>query len=562
MSRKNTNLSVLAMLLPGLALFVKPGITFAAPNKHIAKQATSASEIKPDISPFFLFLKQQAQKNGTVYLVEGEPALVPVSEKAEADTKPPTSLQEWATAYGYRAEALPSGIVVFHKTYYDERDLPSVTLAEWQAAVKDMKAIINAASPHVTMPPGKTDSMAQGIMDTFTPAQLAAMRRGQAEVEQRQSGKAPTVTDTMRRDNGVSVSALSPSQKAAVWQAARFIYVQNSLVDAERGFIQSETVLAGNPVFKFHDMNGVRLFGYEIKSPGGKEARFVSLSNPYQFMSSPDGIRPLRGRDKDTFLVPVQNDPTVPSTKNTQSILPLAIPLKDLVRRLNIQDTTTSAKPITVDDELGAKRITVAGNLAKANPLNVVRAVASVYGLRVVNSANQIVLTRPRVRTTDDPARVGDALEEVMPLPFLNAYHRIIRKDDPVVQGITLSKGMQVTSEKVSAGLRWASIRRIRETISQKIEKSATKEVSLADFDDVEKEAFATILMSYGLKSLVGFAATPAPAFITDFDTTIVIGSVELGRKGEPWLTVFLGQRVSDGSLVQESGFSSRIHPQ
>ena len=551
---KNT---VPAIVVLGLMSFIKPGTAFAAPKNQTAPQATSSAspQTKPAAPPFFDYLTRQA-KNASVYFVEGEPARYIVTDDAEAARS--RSLPDEAARYGYQTETLPSGIVVFHKTYYDEGDLPSVTVEEWRAAVKDMRAIINAVSPHMDMSSPRIH-LADGIINSFTPQQIAAMERGRDEIDQRQQAKKPpAVTEAMVQQNGLPVSALNAQQKAEVWRIVRFLSVQNALVEAERGFLKSEVILdETTPVFMFQKIEGVGLFGYEIKRLSDTEAHFVSLSYPYQFSGSLDGTMPtLYTKAKKEFMVPLQNDPTAPS-KIVDDTNAKAITLEELVALLNAR--SASDKPVVLSQELAAKRITFVGELARVSTLDAVRAVASVYGLRVVNAADQITLTRPRARITSDPAQLSAALEEVIPLPFLHGYYRIGQDDDPATKKIKLASGPNISSDKEVTGLRWAAVRRLRQTVGQKIKAASDNRVPLSGLDAKEKEAFATILMSYSLKSLADFIKLPTPAYVTNFNNTVLVGSSGKGSDGKPWLTFFLAQRLSSGSLVQESGFSSPI---
>ena len=512
-------------------------------------------------SSFFDYLKAQAEKTGNLYLIEGEPARTIVAEPTQSDgknAKEAVSLQDMATRYGYRAETLPSGIVIFHKTYYDEYDLPSVTLEEWVAASRDIAAIVSAVSPHLDPSTDTGHPIADSILQTFSASQLAALQRGKTEIETR--GKnAPPMTDKTAQESGLPVARLNAAQKAGVWQAARFIYVQNSLRDTERTFAALLVLTGENQTqtnFVFDQVNGLRLFGYTTKTRD--KAAFVALSKPYQFVTRLDGGTYPHLNDKKDFLVPPTSDPTDPVQKNDAAVpaaLPAALSLKELVERLNAEKTAD--KPLFVSDILAAKRVSVAGNLSRKTPLDVIRAVSTVFGLRVVNAADQITLTRPRARITSDPAQTRSAIDAVLPLPFLNAYTRTIRTDDPASQAVPLPGGGSIKTEAVSVGVRWAALRRLRTTVEQKINASPHHLVPLADLDAPEKEAFATVLMSYCIKSLAEFTKKPVPLYITDFNQTVLTGALERGRDNKQWLTLFMGRRLANGTLVQEGGFSS-----
>ena len=539
----------------GLVSFTKPGDAFSAPPAPTVKQITPAPQ-KPNPSPFFEFLKQQAKKNGTVYLVEGEPAQQTVETGAGGADANSGSLQEVAVRYGYQAETLPSGIIVFHKTYYGEAGLPSVTLDEWLAAVKDMKAIINAVSPHIPPLNNTTYPVSEGIKSTFTPAQFAAMQRGMAEVEAQAKNVTP-MPPQVADENGLLVANLSGAQKKEVWRVARYFYLQAPLQNAQDNLIYSEALAKAGAV-SFASRNGV--FGFEVNLGEAVqgEARFVSLSNPYQITSTLQGQAVTR-KEGATFIVPA-NDPTTPLPIKSSGP-PLFITLKRLGQIM--QNNSAAGQQIVVSDALAAKRVSVAGDISKPSVVDVFKAVAALYGLRVVQTTKQIALLRPRARITDDPAQLLRALEEMMPRPFLNAFDRTIRPDDPALRKVDLPNGTVFETNVAVAGLKWAAVRRLRQTLEAKINRAPTKSVPLAECDEDEKEAFATVLMAFSLDDLANFIKRPAPAYITQFDQTVLIGGISQGTDGRRWLSFFMGRRMPDGTLAQGGdGFAAPLKAQ
>ena len=463
------------------------------------------------------------------------------------------SLSDVAARYGYRAETLPSGIVVLRKTYYDENDLPSVTLAEWLAAVKDIKALINAVSPHIGPLNSKTYPLFEGIKNTFTSEQFAAMQRGAAEVTAQQGKNARPVSSEAADKNGVRVANLSPAQKNEVWRVARYFYLQSPLQNGQNNLNQSETLLKSG-VF-FTSRGGVFGFSAEASEAAQNNPLFVGLSNPYQMPTTLQGeAAPLT--EGATFIVPA-NDPTAPlPLKNL--VTSLSVTLKQLSEQ--IQSNVAAGPKIMVSDALAAKRVSVAGNISRPSAGEVARAIAALYGLRVVNTQNQITIMRPRVRLTNDPAQLPTALEEMMPRPFLNAWNRTIAPNDPASRQVTLPNGTVFETNAAVTGLKWAAVRRLRQTVEPKISHAPTQEVKLSECDDREKEAFVAVLMSFVVEEMTDFIKRPVPSYITDFDQTVLVGGISQGDDKRRWFSFFLGQRMPDGSLGQGGdGFSTPL---
>lgn len=307
-----------------------------------------------------------AQQTHTTLVVEDQPlkssldaAKAPkVSVGGEAFS---TLLPKIAAAYDYDVLPLENASVagrvfLLKKRFTDPNDLPDVTLAECNEALKNIADLIAPFNPHFTQGGIEKTPAMRDFLLSLTPAQIQGLGD---------------------KEHGLPVASLDLPQQQVVQLLLQFFYVQMPTRDLPSLMQQIKSATESDPQFCQHDINdlystksprflSLNLFGFELPQAivGGKKAtpRFTILSQPKGLTQKGGALIVNASTVQDgLFILPEGPDPSDPIQTGEKPVLPVLFgsTLSEILNRLNHKPNNQFS--MSVDPILASKRAAVFG---------------------------------------------------------------------------------------------------------------------------------------------------------------------------------------------------------
>lgn len=407
-----------------------------------------------------------------------------------------------ADAYDYDVEYRNS-VYLLKKRYSDIRDLPAVTLEEYSQAVQDILTVLRpfAASTQFPVRHIALDDIIPDLATTLTPEQMQALR-----------------------DRKLAVAALTPEQKAKVWQFVCYFYAQTPFGKAEEAAFEFKGVPQASV--------GVDQKGY---------SQFGTTFHPFVYQTlSYDGQSVLRTFEQDTVMTVSPGGVTL-----SEPVLPpeqAEFMGKDAPITLAQEVTTLNKRGLhaTVDAALRVKPVSIAGD-GNATPKRMLQALADVYGLRVTEPSGKdkaVRLTRPLFRVPLEAAALPECVWEVVPEPLQRAIHRgeraAIERDAQKVLTAAPGDFLQATQRlderrtedrERPRKLQAEAVRRLHRASDLYVsQQKQVKFLPVAEMAEPDREAFGLALMTDLLDAVRANYDRPTPAYVLNFDQLILGG--------------------------------------
>lgn len=525
-----------------------PSPPFSAQDAAVLSQVGSA-------------MSYAAKRAGVALVPEGEPfkkTLTP-SELQEINTHVPPKelLAQIALAYDYDAEPQKEGlVVVLRKRYTDPDDLPFITMAEADAVLRDMSRLIAALSPPNPDSNADQHSALGEFAASLSPEQQAAMANPK---------------------EGLAIGKLSPLQKDRLWQVPLSVYAQRP--DSLIRQIKKQVVGTSDPQTAIgregtDAARNISWFGYAVFVPGAvKNRRFRAMNMTNSAIGNSFSIRNS----------PEDNDQTVPKVarpidgEEKQGETPLAISLREAVRQTRSR-APDDVLPVVVAEEVAEKPVVLI-NASTAPPQTLLRALTETYGLLLVKQVDGVqYLGRPRLPKVKTFADLPQALQALMPLPFMRALqwqddrildeqvrlarqglsdYRLKRFSTPAAttkagsgsfpspaadaaEGAALEKELarrikqKEKNTKRPEDLRWAAVRHLRTVVEPRLKSEGKPMVLIASLGGMEKAALADFFLTDLWLAVSARITNPTPSYITHFDDGFVFGNPVSLPPGSP----------------------------
>lgn len=382
-------------------LWAALGLVCCQPNTARAQTAASSEAPGPAVSltrtqaaNFQDALMALAEQGRMAIVAEG----VPLHSTLPKDKAPDIAggvplgqaISRVADAYDYAVER-QDHVLILKKRYTDPEDLPGVTLDECRQSLDAVVRVLDAFNPHLKLPGPIDVVLVQDFTNTLTP-------------EQEQAMQAKTL----------HYSDLAPGQQALIVRTILYENVQSPSQDVQN----LQNVFAGMPGAS------VGPIPYDEHGVYGRNGLRLDYLTPILFGPQIGQLQPT-WYDLTSADVPGNMDaPTLSPRTKTGPAAPQGTTVEAVVAGLNARPVPKPAGPLSeVEAPLKAKPVTVAG-LGHATPLEVLRALAAVYGLRIgATDKGGPLLERVSARAPTEVQGLPDALRRALPEPFLRAIH-------------------------------------------------------------------------------------------------------------------------------------------
>lgn len=303
-----------------------------------------------------------------------------------ANTPLSTAVTKIAAAYDYSAER-QGGVFVLKKRYTDPEDLPDVTLDECRQSLDDVLRVLDAFNPHlfISIREPLSDRLAMDFVKTLTPEQERAMQAKNLHYTDLTPGQQALIVRTILYET-------------VQMQADGFQGLQDIFAQAPKSVIRTQA----------QGRKGVFLEYTQTERRDPLYPNFQRLAWASLTFEAPlaDGEAPPPAR-------PVAQSP--PARGAT---------LGEVVDGLNAAlGRKAQEAPMAVEAALRAKPVTAAG-LGNAAPLDALRALAAVYGLRIgASDRGGPLLERASSSAPRALPDLPQALRAALPAPLLRAMH-------------------------------------------------------------------------------------------------------------------------------------------
>lgn len=427
---------------------------------------TTVTLKKEDWTDFDRAIRVVADQGKIAIVAEGLPVLPkfpPEDVPAETMTLG-AALAEIARRFDYEALPVKANSVVFpmQKRYTQPIDIPCVTPEEWALAVKDMTDILRPFRPD---PP---------IVSNETFVKEFARSLSAEQSEQLKSG-------------GLPVASLSEQQKGQTLRLVLVNYgIRYNIFEGMTPFFRRMTKM--DVGFGKHDGLTVLNFGVV----GDSSQSLFEGGTP--FKSHDDGSDiDLSGLTK--------GEANLTKWKADRSI-------QALLSRL----APRSEVPQMADAALEQKIVTVAGE-RNAAPPEILRAIAAIYGLRVLTETgadgkSRLRLTRPRRPQPADLSGVPKALYAALPEPYFRYLQvAITKKEERTGRGV--QGYLTRRQDRTRDALRVAVV-----ALRQSLEERAAREGLTAE---VKRGAKRYPLKTLGVGEQSAFALANSGSILPEF---------------------------------------------
>lgn len=487
------------------------GLNGARAQESVPEPAPASANIKVHLSAaerqtFQSSLDALAAQSHSAIVAEGVPfhPTLPAGQTSRFSKETPLSvmLPALAAAYDYDVE-YRNKVYLLRKKYSDIRDLPAVTLEECTQATQDILTVLRPFAINTEFP---IRGMAlvkvmPELAATLTPEQMQALH-----------------------DRKLAVAALTPEQKAKVWQFVFYFYAQTPFEAAEEAAFDFK----GAPRASVGvDPNGYTFSGasfhpfcYRTLSYEGKSV-LRSFVRGGEIISISHGI----GTTVGPALPP--EEPEAPGAA------PAPVTLAQEVAALN-----TRGLHATVDAALRVKPVSLAGD-DSATPKQILQSLADIYGLRVMEPSGKdktVQLTRPVFRVPLDAAALPECVWRVVPEPLQRAVHKgerdvIEREWQEVTPNGGAMEAMRRLDQRrnddseLPKKLQAEAVRRLRLASDRYVrQQKQIKFLPVAAMAEPDRGAFGLVLMTDLLATVRAEYDRPAPGWITNFDQLVLRG--------------------------------------
>jgi hypothetical protein len=521
-----------------LIVCLSTGVAFGQP---VRDDKTNVHKQPPSVEERFVGKLQSLSLKWKVgFVVEGTPIVeLTVPDMPGASESLQARVATIAGTYDYDV-AHNGTLFLFTKRYTNSADYPDVTPEEYRLSLVAGLRILEGYDPKFAHEDAKGSPIA-AIGRLLTPEQTDALAQG-----------------------GLPVQSLSQSQRDEVRRIALRYYVQLNAQTIRTDTAYFNSIFKQDPVFKWKYVAGVDAFGFEMMIASQPKLVFQPISHLNSLVVSPKGnVARLTVRGKDGSLrngidttdpAAERSDPiTIPPQSHTGSTLNTVA--------VHLNAASNGANVYRIDPTLDSKRVTMVGQ-DHASPYAIFKAIATVYGLQVVQEKDlSLLLTRRRDPTAQTLADVGKALADSVPTPWLRWFHG--RLQSPERRRTGLRPMTKEDYEGPSGLARLAAFRLLRAKIEPLIAGQKDKEIRLSGLQNQDKELFALGLAVPSLGEMTWMGERAVPPYIADFDQIILTGGLTPGPDGKPRLEFFLSYRDPEtGAFSKGVGFFNARVPQ
>lgn len=479
-----------------------------------------------------------AGQAAVTFVTEGRPYKATLGDN-DVPVFPPAGLplreavDKIAAAFDYAVER-QNNTFLLRKRYTDPNDLPEVTLEECALAASDLARVLKPFDSGMKMLGIGRNPAIEKLMKSLTPEQWTLMSKGET-----QKGAHHVIQPI---DAGLPISQLSPEQQQTVRRYALFSYTGENTDIAAQTAQDIKQIAAEGAIFVWRNVNTSRLLGYEL--PAADTSKEQPLFRPLS-----DAAVAMPGGGLRIF-----ESPKTPPVATVQRLKTSRFTLKDALAGLAARHP--GGVSLSVDDALAAKQILVVGG-EKQSPPVLLRALADVYGLRVMTQENGALrLTRRSSRPISEVNQLREAVIWALPDPVIRALQVTTAAPDTG----RVSEGTKPKAPRKSFGamahlartISGAAARDLRADLVPRLSASPTGQAPLLALDPEKRTAFATMLIMDCAQSLEPVLVHPVPNVVSRINQLYITGSVyESERDGKPWYSFFLalpsGQKLIGG---------------
>jgi len=435
--------------------------------------APSIRLTKIHASEFYSAISDLSVQGHVCFVMEGIPLKPHLTDKAVADLTVDMPLvaavAKIAAAYDYDARR-EGGVFVLTKRYTDPTDLPDVTLEECQAAINDVLCVLDAFSPHFaeSIYADGPDDRKDTVISFFHSLSARQLQRAQ--------------------DKSLHYGDLVPEQQGMI--RSLFLY-------------QFDQVPRDKVADGLNELDHAPLSVLTARNEQGFAGVFMEMPTPLS------ASKPI--------LIPISGGmtPLDRAQPNIISATPPPGAVSSMPSDVLLESVVAGLKPIdgqrgAVEKLLQKKPVTVFG-LENARPMDVLRALAVVYGLRIgATDAGAPKLMRRPAPVPEDPRDLPSCVWSILPMPFVRALHIVpVDSSDVAGNASRTSSSAAVDAVKLNPqhiqqlrfmelpnGLRQEAIRRILLAMRPRLIKEGLgAHVAVASLDQDARRALAVALM-------------------------------------------------------------------
>ena len=291
-----------------------------------------------------------------------------------------------------------TSFILFRRSYSNKADVPPVTEKEYAVLFQDIRKILAPFNPNAKgkYPGSSFEPIICKLFDTLTPDQTESARTGD-----------------------LLVSSLTLKQQYMIRRVTHVFYIQFRFPVVKSPAVWMERI-AGKRIGMAHEKDGRKHFGYESNvEPFGKV--FNRFDGGDIVSISPTGERRI--------INPI----TASDYKDGAAVVPSkTLVINDLINVLNKSNT----RAIVSEAAYAEKPIFIVSPVANNKPIEVLNAVADLYGLRVVSNENQDTLTQKRNRLPATMDNVPQAVLNYLPTSLHHAF-----LDEATPYGLSIKPG-------------------------------------------------------------------------------------------------------------------------
>ena len=482
-------------------------------------QAPASKPSAPDAGVRFQkYLTTYAAQNRWAIVAEGAPLSLDESFVDSAKfsrAAPDTQFKIIADAADYDAKhEANSPVWVLTKRYSSPRDMPCVTFAECEAALKKIATYI---SPLVINTTGKGDTaynLVQGLYRTFTPEQKKQM-------QMQASGDRQPMPD-----KPISVAALKPEQQRAAQLMAVRLYLRDF---PERCKSQSDFLK--------------RVEAAKIS----RAAKTKNAADPKVFVlldakTPPDGA-PLGGIG---WL----------AAPDTAVVLPPAAPttLAKEVARIDAAQQTAKQLPCEVDAALADKLLTVAG-MENVDALSQLKALSEIYGLRLrTTNTARIVGFRSDWKDSVTLSNFRDMIAYTLPPAYMRVITGDVSESEIPKTSVLRDLGSSTMRSDFAATADREATKQLHLAHDAETDAAKEKTITVAELTPSQQPAFAFIVMYSFLSDTVRVLNQSVPGIVAhQSDLAVAVQQIK-DTKNVPNLQMTLYYKNPDGSFNPGGG--------
>ena len=367
---------------------------------------------------------------------------------------------------------------------------------------------------------------------------------------------------------GIPVSELTSVQHQEVWRLAMKFFLQAEADRVEESYAAVENRNPPDPVFHWQTIMNVNAFGYDTRSVQLNKILFIPVSNSNQIMVFANGMSGhLTSANKQKGVTSPSIDPTDPTgvsepmkrfmDDNGRSSH--AVSISQAVAALNARPANQVV--YKVDVAYAAKLVTLAG-IDKLSADIVMRSLAAVYGLRLVNKEDgSFVLTHPAPTEVKRLSDLAGSIRSAIPTPIYRTIQARLtsRHAERTMRLFPVLAGQY---EEQASELRPTAIQLFRYGVEPKVKSQTGAKLALSHLNERERSMFALADTIGEFSEACWLADRPLPPYIADFDHVILTGGMYRSAEGaERFSLYFSYPNPKTGRMYRGVGFSNAIVP-